>query len=87
MNCSIGNPWLGKKLRAIRGGRAALMVAELDHPARALGLEPMNMRHRMAAATNLAGRAEVIDMMMGRDDRIEIFDLDADFARTLLRAP
>src|SRR5580704_75761 len=59
-------------------------LAELDHAARALGLEPMNMRNRVTAATNLAGRAEVINMMMGRDDRVEIFDLDAEFRERFL---
>ena len=38
----------------------------------------------VTAASNLARRAEVIDMMMSRDDRVEILDLDADFARRLL---
>ena len=57
--------------------------AELDHAARALGFEPMNMRDGVTAPANLAGSAEVIDMMMGRDDRIEILDLDADFGQRL----
>src|SRR5258707_14122827 len=51
-------------------------LAELDHPACTLGFEAMNVSHGMAATANLAGRAEVIDMMMRRDDRIEILDLN-----------
>src|SRR6266481_8586948 len=52
---------------------------ELDHPARALSLEAMDVRDRMTAPANLARRAEVIDMVMRRDQRVEILDLDSNF--------
>src|SRR5208282_6662822 len=50
----------------------------------ALGFEAMNVRRRMTAAANLARRAEMIDMVMRGDDRIEILDLDPDFRHRLL---
>src|ERR1700735_1195878 len=68
---------VARKERARFGTVVRRHLAEFDHAARALGLEPMNVRNRVTAATNLAGSAEVINMMMRRDDRGEIFDLDS----------
>src|SRR5258708_21854982 len=59
-------------------------LAELDHPAGALGFETVNMSDGMTAAANLARRAEVIDVMMGRYDRIAILDLDIEFGERFL---
>src|SRR5208283_5148578 len=73
----------GKK-RARFGTVVRRHLAELDHAARTLGLEPMNVRDGVTAATNLAGRAKVINMMMRRNDRIEIFNLDAEFRERFL---
>src|ERR1700684_156964 len=75
---------VASKERARFGTVVRRHLAELDHAARALGLEPMNVRNRMTAATNLAGRAEVINMMMRCDDRVEIFNLDAEFRERFL---
>src|SRR5271156_2725662 len=72
------------KERARFGTVVRCHLAELYHAACALGLEPMNVRNRVTAATNLAGRAEVINMMMRRDDCVEIFDLDAEFRERFL---
>src|SRR5271170_5252243 len=47
---------LGKK-RARLGTIVRTHPAELDHPARALGFEAMDMRCGMAAPANLAGSA------------------------------
>ena len=73
----------GKTMALKEGARLGTVghahPAELDHTAGALGLETKNMRRRVTAAPNLAGRAEMIDVMMGRDDRVEILDLDSDF--------
>src|SRR5580658_7841698 len=76
---------LGKK-RARFGTIVRAHPAELDHPARALSFEAMDVRRRVTAASNLAGRAEVIDVMMGRDDRVEVLDLDIDFGKRLLES-
>src|SRR5580693_3423128 len=70
--------------RARLGAVVRRHLAEFDHAARARGLEPMNLRDRVTAATNLAVRAEVINMMMRRHDRVEMFNLDAKFGERFL---
>src|SRR5271167_602756 len=57
---------VARKERARFGAVVRRHLAEFDHAARTLGLEPMNVRNRVTAATDLTRRAEVINMMMRR---------------------
>src|SRR5579864_2964285 len=60
---------VARKERSRLGTIVRTHFPELDHPARALRLESMDMRDRMTPSANLARRAEVIDMVMRRDQR------------------
>ena len=50
------------------------LLAEEQHPVGALDFEFVQIRLGVAAAANLARRAEVIDMMMGPDEKLEILE-------------
>jgi hypothetical protein len=54
------------------------------HPARALGLQRMQVGGSTAAPVYLPRRAEVIDVMVCADQNVEVFNLEPDLRERLL---